>query len=70
MKRVPGRMTSVGSDNFSSPTTESERTGVYLQNAQTIVEIISDKHLLNTCTNIMSDQEQRWRDYPNNNLQL
>lgn len=26
----PGRIISVGSDNLSSPTTESERTGVYL----------------------------------------
>lgn len=27
---LPGRTMSVGSDNLSSPTTKSERTGVYL----------------------------------------
>lgn len=29
---LPGRIIPVGSDKFSSPTTESERTGVYLWN--------------------------------------
>lgn len=28
---LPGKTMSVGSDNLSSPTTESERTGVYLK---------------------------------------
>lgn len=28
---LPGKIMLVGSDNLSSPTTESERTGVYLQ---------------------------------------
>jgi hypothetical protein len=28
---LPGKRMSVGSDNLSSPTTESERTGVYLK---------------------------------------
>lgn len=30
-KYTPGRTRPVGSDNLSSPTTESERTGVYLR---------------------------------------
>lgn len=35
MLLIPGKIKSVGSESFTSPTTESERTGVYLQNAET-----------------------------------